>query len=226
MSPRYFGLPSTLLIAATAVIACVAPPFEHTNYYDPVADTRITILGAPDSLMAVSESFTLSAVSTPDWPAGVGGPTWEVIAGSTMLQSLGGSTWRTTSAIGLLPSTAIIRIHVYPLETPWDTVHIVMRQRPAAISLDCVVGFPCATLALGTSTTLRFRLWDTNNFIVNLGVGPFRFGTVESRDPSVVEVAGRPSTPSITLLSHAPGSVWIVLSGEGLSDSVQVTVPP
>jgi len=219
-----------VLFAAGALGSCVAGPLEHSNYFDPYGSNTLTILGAPDTMFAVDQEFTLTAVARDGFPAlgGAAGPTWQIIGGNALVLQVGDGVFRVSGLASLLPAVVTIRAHVPPYNlNPVDTARVWIRQRPVSMDLACTPTPACLSLsAAGATKMLFFSALDANGHLVSLPSGAYRWGTVVSRAPTIVQVFDRPTGGSIELKGLLAGTAWIVMTADGLADSVQVTVLP
>ena len=214
-----------LLASATA---CIALPLEHSNYYDPEGSSRLEIFGSRDTLNSIGETLTLTAESTPELPSVAPGIAWSIDLGGEVIQAIGVGQYQVRPTAGLLPVIVRIRAYVPPAATsPEDIVTIVVRQRPSVLDLVCPAPAGCATVSGPAVTrTLTFQAFDSLANPVNLPAGAFRYGTVVSRDPAVVSIVDRPEPNSVRVRSESVGATWIVLAGDGVADSVMITVTP
>ncbi len=216
-------------VAALVAVACVELPLGHTNYFDPEADSRITLHNVPDTVNSINETFTATITSKPRLPSGITDAYYYVVEEQAALQAISGGVFRVLSTVGLLPTIATVRAVVtINGQGPMATKTVVVRQWPASASLTCLSTEGCATVAgLGVERSLAFQLRDSLNFAVNLPSGDYRFGTVVSRSPAVVSVQSRPSAATILVRTESVGTAWIVLAGFGpVADSLQVQVVP
>jgi hypothetical protein len=214
-----------MIVVATA---CIALPLEHTNYYDPDGSSRLVIVGSRDTLNSIGEVLALTAESTPELPSAAPGVAWAVMLGGEVVQVVGTGQYQVRPTAGLLPVIVRIRAYVPPAATsPEDTVTIVVRQRPTTLDLVCPAPTGCENVTgLTVTRTLTFQALDSLANAVNLPAGAFRYGTVTSRDPAVVSIVDRPEPNSVRVRSESVGATWIVLAGDGVADSVMITVTP
>jgi hypothetical protein len=207
-------------LIALGLGACVTSPLEHSNYYDPGANATLTITSDVDSLDRSLAIFTFTVTSKPDFPSEKpGAETFKISGPVTQLDN---TRWMTTGA-GLFWTPVVIRALVRTGLPPSADITVWARQRPVDIVMDC--SFGCGAQAVGMGATINFTLMDASVGAIPLPANPYRFGTVEAATPGVVTFTrGSPST--ISIMRVAPGSTWIRLSGEGISDSILVTVTP
>jgi hypothetical protein len=210
-----------LLAAALLLAACVVSPLERSNYFDVAAGSQLTITADVDSIDQSLGIVTLTVTSTPDFPAERPGATTFLVSGPAI--QLDDSRWMMSNA-GLFWRPVVIRAFVRAGLPPTADITVWARQRPVDIILSCVAS--CSLGGVGTSGTISFELRDASVGGIVLPANPYRFGTVDVVTPGVVDLAGRPSASTITVVAVAPGSTWVRLSGEGVSDSILVTVTP
>lgn len=225
-------MPTTRIVALLALstaVGCVALPLERENYFDGGGDTQLIVTGIPDTVASIGEEFTLSITSDPAPPDASVQFQTEIIAGAALLGFQGLTTYRATSAVGLLPVRAVLRVSVVGIvDGPVREIPVTLRQRPRSATLSCPPSGPCVPLAgVNAERTLRFALRDSLANLVNLPGGSFRYGAVVSRAPNVVEVLDRPTPNDIRVRARAVGAAWIVFSAEGgVADSLRLEVLP
>jgi hypothetical protein len=208
-------------VLACGIGACVTSPLEHSNYFDAAFGAKLTITSDVDSLDSSLALFTFAVTSQPDFPAErPGAETYRVAGPVTQVDNM---RWRTTSA-GLFWTPVTIRAVVRNGLPPSADITVWVRQRPVDVLLSCTSG--CGPNAVGVGTMLYFTLVDANAGSISLPGDPYRFGTVEAATPGIVSILGRPSPATISVGRIAPGSTYIRFSGEGISDSILVTVTP
>ncbi|MHB1298292.1 MAG: hypothetical protein ACYC0B_07175 [Gemmatimonadaceae bacterium] len=224
----------TLALVLVASSGCVELPLEHTNYLDPGTGSSLTIIGVPDTLNSISETFTASVLTTPDFPPIITGASWKVVAGQELLLPTGArGAFQVKENAGFIPVMVRLRAYIASDKRIADTGPsaertIVVRQRPVRALVSCASSEGCAAVSgLQVERSLSYQLRDSLGFLVNLPAGAFRYGTVVSRAPGVVSVQSRPTATFITVRTEAPGSAWIVLLGAGaVSDSLRINVTP
>ena len=220
------GTRTVALAAMLALAACVEGPLERTNILDTGAGGRITLSGIPDTLFSRNESFEVVASFSKDLPGPITGASFRVAEGQEYLFAQGGNRLGASFRVGLLPVRARLVAYVYDIRySPVAEKVIWLRQRPTTLDLDCEAPSACGTaLVVASVRSLVFRMTDSTNVPVDLPPSPYRFGTVISRAPGVVEVVSRPTPSSIVVRGVSPGSAWVVMSGESVRDSVLVSV--
>ncbi|MBX3174730.1 MAG: hypothetical protein KF709_09975 [Gemmatimonadaceae bacterium] len=227
--------PVLAVVASTGLLAsCIEPPLEPSNYFDSASGSKFEIVSSPDTIDAALQTFSIVIRSRPQPPEGAI-IVWETLSAPVLIKfgqyglvPEAEGEFRTTTAVGLIPTVATWRAYISNAPyAPSITGTVVLRQRPVSATLSCERTPGCQALSgLGNTTSLAFTLRDPLSNPVNLPGGSFRFGTVTSRNPAIASVDGRPGPSLVTIRAQAAGSTWIVLAGEGVADSMQVTVTP
>lgn len=208
---------------------CVELPFERSNYLDPGSGAQLVIEGVPDSIFSVGQSFSLTVRLDPAPPSTAILPTLVLEYPERLVSRVTPSTFITTLEMGYVPVRVTYRARLEGVTNgPWGEHTLILQQRPTSLSLQCQSPEGCATIAgAGVLRQLVFAANDAGGTPVAFPSGSFRYGAVVSRDPTRVQVVGRPAANVIDVRSIATGRTWIVMTGEsGLVDSVSVEVLP
>jgi hypothetical protein len=214
--------------------ACVDGPYARINVADSGSSASVVISALPDTLHSRGATLGVTAnVVDGQLPRTVAGLTLRAEVegqGSTALQVLvqtGSNEFQVGADASLNPRTVII----YALAAPSNPRRLAQRQlivqqRPRSALLACEVAGCASIVGYAQTRTLTLTLRDSLAFLVNPGTITTRFGTIVSRAPDVVEVVDRPTPNTVRVRSVADGSAWIVFTGGGLADSLEVTVTP
>lgn len=220
--------------AALLATACVDGPFARINVADPGSSARVVFDDLPDSLFSRSEAIRVNArVEGGQLPRTVAGLTLQVAvegAGNSGLQLLvqaSQSEFFVGQDASLIPRTVTVYA-VAPASSPrrLAETRIVVLQRPRSARLACVTAGCADITGLSQTRNLSLTLRDSLGFLINPGTPTTRFGEIVSRSPGIVEVLDRPVFDIARVRSLASGTAWIVFSGGGLTDSLQVSVTP
>lgn len=211
------------------LIGCVEMPFERSNYLDPGSGARLVIDGVPDSIFQVGESFAITIHLQPKSPSDASLPEVVLEYPNSLLSRADAATFITTNEMGYVPVRAVYRARFEGvLNGPRGERALILQQRPVSLSLQCVSPEGCATImGAGQLRQLVFRANDAGGTAVSFPSSSFRYGEVISRDPTRVQVLGRPAPNAIDVRSGSPGRTWIVMTGgPGLVDSLSIEVLP
>lgn len=226
---RATAMALTVLAALALLGACVELPLERSNYYDVESGTRIELNGIPDTTNSVGEPFDITVSLVPQPSASTARPEVAIEYPFGVIARTGVSSYATTVGAGYLPVRAVLRASFSGvINGPMTERVVIVRQRPVSLQLLCASGEGCATMPGGGAVRqLSFRANDARGARVQFPEGVFRYGSVLSRDPTTVQVVGRPTGSVIEMRSGAPGVTWIVMSGDnGTRDSLRVEVLP
>lgn len=229
--PSTSSRPLTALLALLLPLAsCFESPLERDNILDPGAGARIAILpGTPDTLYTSLESFVAEAELNRSVPEVVVGLRWEVSENVSVLGHAGGGYFYAQPSAGLAPVTAKFIVYVHDRDlSPIAESSVVVRKRVADADFVCQQPASNCPVMQGPDEigVLTMVLRDAAGFTIPLVNSPVRFGTVDSTDPSVVEVLDRPTQAAVRIRAVAPGGAWVRLIGELTRDSLYVTVSP
>lgn len=221
-------VPAALAVLAL-ISACIELPLERSNYYDVESGTRIELSGIPDTTNSVGDPFEITVTLAPEPSTSTARPEVTIDYPLGVLTRTGVSTFVTSAGAGYLPIRAVLRASFSGvINGPTTERAVIVRQRPVSLQLLCVSGDGCATVPSGGAVRqLSFRANDARGARVQFPEGVFRYGSVLSRDPTRVQVAGRPTGGVIEVRSGVPGVTWIVMTGDnGTQDSLRVEVLP
>lgn len=208
---------------------CVDLPFERSNYLDPGSGAQLVIEGVPDSIFAVGQSFSMTVRLDPGPPSTATLPTIVLEYPERLLRRVDPTTYVTTIEMGYVPVRVTYRARLEGvLNGPRGERSLMLQQRPVSLTLQCLSSEGCASITgTGNVRQLAFRANDSGGTAVAFPSSNFRYGEVFSRDPSRVQVLGRPAANAIDVRSVSPGRTWIVMTGEpGLVDSLSIEVLP
>lgn len=208
---------------------CVELPFERSNYLDPGSGAQLVFEGVPDSIFSVGESFSLTVRLDPAPPNSAALPMLVLEYPDALLNRVTPTTYVTTIEMGYVPVRATYRARLEGvLNGPRGERSVILQQRPVSLTLQCSSSEGCASIAgIGNVRQLAFRANDAGGTAVAFPTSNFRYGDVFSRDPSRVQVIGRPAANAIDVRSVSPGRTWIVMTGgPGLVDSLSIEVLP
>jgi len=225
---RLSHFPILLSLLAIAV-SCVELPLERNNFLDPGSGTTISLVGIPDTLNSVGETFEITVTLTPQPSASAARPEIVVEIPDGVLQRTGALSFASTSGAGYVPVRAVIEASLAGVVNgPFVRKSLVIRQRPDSLQLRCISPDGCATAPSGgTTLRLEFSAFDARDQRVSFPDGAFRYGTVVSRHPDRVSIAGRPTPSAIEVRTGVAGVTWIVMAGEtGRADSLRIEVLP
>jgi len=221
---------ATGLALVLATSGCFEGPLERDNILDPGAGATIAILpGTPDTLYTSLESFVAQAQLNRSVPDVIVGLSWEVSENVSVLGHAGGGYFYAQPTAGLAPVTARFIVYVHDKDlSPIAEGSVVVRKRVADADFGCQLpASNCPTMQRpGAIGQLSMVLRDAAGFTIPFDSSPVRFGTVDSTDPSIVEVLDRPSQGTVRIRAVAAGGAWIRLIGEITRDSLYVTVQP
>jgi hypothetical protein len=221
---------AALLALVLPLAACFEGPLERDNILDPRAGARIVILpGTPDTLYTSLESFVAEAELNRSVPDVIVGLRWEVSENVIALGHSGGGYFYAQPTAGLAPITARFIVYVHDRNlSPVAEGSVVVRKRVADADFGCQLpASNCPTMPRpGTIAQLSMVLRDAAGFTIPLDNSPVRFGTVDSTDPSIVEIVDRPAQGTVRIRAVAAGGAWVRLIGEITRDSLYVTVLP
>jgi hypothetical protein len=216
-------------LCALALVGCFEGPLERDNILDPGAGATISIApGYPDTLYTSLESFVAVAQLNRSVPETITGLKWEVAENVIALGHSGGGFFYAQPTAGLAPITARFRVYVLNREGPVAEATVVVRKRVANVVFAC--GVPtsnCPTMnGIGAVGQMTMVLRDAAGFLIPTDNSSVRFGTMDSTDPTVVEVLDRLTQGTARIRAVGGGGAWIRLIGEVTRDSIYVTVVP
>lgn len=224
---------AALMIAAGATAAAchLEEPFRRDNHWDPEGSAT-KILIAPESTFSIGERFTVTLTGDPPLPPGLLNISW-VSNGDdnpeTQVFAAGYGEFVVSKAhAGYLPVSVTARF-----DDAIVAATVMVGQKLSTFDLYCgsaaaPQSCDATTLAVNATRTVSSTMRDANtNTIVHREFLMQRATTV-SRDPGVLSSA--PTTANAngtwTVRGVAPGATWLVVTADGVRDSVRVVVGP
>lgn len=228
-------IPMRMLACLPAMLVAVAchleEPFVRDNHWDLDSKATKTLTG-PDSTFSIGDRFTLTLVADPPLPPGPLTVTW----------TSGGLA---DTAVQIFPAgygEFVVRLanaefRPMPVGVRFDDElvvwTVVVGQKLVGFDLFCgsagaPVACDLAPIAVGQSLTVNSTMADANtNALRRRDALMMRAATVV-RDPSVLTAAPTIANPAgaWTVRGVAPGSTWLVVTADGVRDSVRVVVGP
>lgn len=217
-------------LGVLALAGCFEGALERDNILDPRAGGTIVLApGIPDTLYTSLESFVAVAQLNRSVPESITGLRWEVSENVIALGHAGGGYFYAQPTAGITPITARFRVYVLDRElSPIAEGSVVVRKRVADAVFSCAVPTSnCPAMnGAGAVGQMSMVLRDAAGFLIPVDNSSARYGTVDSTDPTIVEVLDRPSQATVRIRAVSAGGAWIRLIGELTRDSIYVTVSP
>ncbi len=227
-----------ITVGATVAVALgchVEEPFARTNHWDAGGDAKKTLV-APDSTFAIGDTFTVTLTGIPPLPPGT-------------LQIEWVSNGALDTATQVFPAGygkfVVVRANaafqVVPIAAEFDEVSVgtfvMVGQTLASLDLYCgtlaaQVACDATPLAVNGTRLVSTITSDRNTNALRRRDAMFARMTAVSRDASVLAVVppSVPATPNMaigyTVRGVSAGATWLVVSGDGVRDSVRVIVGP
>lgn len=194
-----------LACVAAFAIGCETAPLARTNPFDPEAPLDVQILGVPDSLFSLGDTFRVSLVTNPLLP-----PEATIRWAGVGLQWMGNGLFR-VSAASHIPRLGSITAEIGPTRVPRRvSTTLIMTQRVFTVVTECDTG--CHYTSLEWNDTITTTPRDSLGFTVSEYL-PAADVTAISRDTNVMTVpAARSSNYFATVRPRTDGQTWIVLS--------------
>lgn len=205
-------------------VACIAAPFEHSNYYDAKSGSRIAFTGLPDTVYSPRDTFEFTVTSSPAFPSNVAGATVTFASGRSLLGELGGFRY-VPAGVTVFPQSVTFAAHVNPVRAwPVDTQVLWMVQHPVTLALSCFSA-GCTTVAVNATTLAQVTGTDTFGAALAVPMNSLVFGSATSSDTLVFRVIGR-AGPRINYQAVAAGTANLLFSAGGVNASMAITVVP
>lgn len=224
--------PLAWIAVAAAFLGChLEEPFVRDNHWDPDGSATKTLV-APESTFSIGERFTVTLLADPPLPTGnlgilwssngVANPETQVFAGAP------GEFVVTKAHAGYLPVAVSARFGDAVVSAT-----VMVGQKLATFDLFCgsaaaPVACDAVPLAVGATRVVGSLMRDANtNDLLHREFLMQRAQTV-SRDPAVLSFAPTVANANgaWTVLGVAPGATWLVVTADGVRDSVRVVVGP
>lgn len=209
----------------------IEEPFVRDNHWDVDSKSTLTLTG-PDSTFSIGDRIVLTLVADPPLPPGPLTITW----------TSGGAA---DTAVQIFPAgygefivaRANAEFRSMPVGVRFDdrlvVWNVMVGQRLAGFDLFCgPAGAPYAcdlvAIAVGQSLTVNSTMTDANTNGLRRREALMARATTVVRDPAVLTAAPTIANPAgaWTVRGVAPGSTWLVVSADGVRDSVRIVVGP
>ncbi len=214
MTGRPLALTAALLLG---VSGCSEPPFAHTNPLDSHTPRELRIVGAPDTIRSRFMDYALELVADPPVPAGIrhswfsGSPAIVFPFDSHVMRGIATLKPQVAQAGAQLGDRSVIR-------------EFVLLQRAGALDASCNNGTCVAIPAFDMPFSVTFTGHDEHGDVLHDIPSGFGRATFTSRVEGLVERDGTENSIAARFRSRANGSGWIVVSMDGVMDSVFVSV--
>ncbi len=213
------------------VLGChIEEPFARTNHWDPGGDAKKFLTGT-DSTFSIGDTITVTLTGDPPLPPGLLAIRWR--------SNEGDDTARVVFPAGygkFVVQRANPDFHAVAVAADFDGAivawHVVVGQRLAAFDLFCgtvTAQVPCDATPLlpFTDRTVNSSMFDANGWPIRRREFMMQKATVVVRDPAVVNTLQTTNNPAgaWTVRGGASGATWVVITADGVRDSVRFVVP-
>jgi hypothetical protein len=226
---RILRLLAVLPILALTLSCHIEEPFARDNHWDVDGDAKKTLTGT-DSTFSIGDRISVSLVTDPALPPGVTSIEWVGLL-DTAVQVLpaGNAEFVVNRAHAEFQAVAV-SAQFDDVIVAWT---VVVGQRLASFDLLCgSVAAPVACdatpLGVNLTRTVNSTMLDANGNGIRRRNAIMARATTVVRDPSILSTV--PTTVNAagawTVIGVAPGATWLVITADGVRDSVRVVVGP
>lgn len=225
-------LVSILAVACGAAACQIKEPFARDNLWDS-GGTAVVDLAGPDSTFSQGDEFEMSVITDPLPPPGPISVEWTTIDirtyADTKLSALGSGQYRVVAASAQYREIPVFaRLYNRTIAFP-----VLVGQKAGLFDVFCGTQFAevaCDDTPLAVNAILRVNgtVMDARGNEINARSVLMARTVVTSRNPAVAVPVQRTADANVywDLRAVAPGATWLVISADGLRDSVRVVVAP